>query len=376
MLPESARSVLRLLAADGPATRPMLAKRLDLSKPTMSAAMTTLTSQELVITRGEASGPTGRSAQVYALGPLTGYAIGLDLGSTQVRVLASRLDGETLCEMQESVPQGPRAGRSPSAMVAAELLEEIVKKLGASHGHPRTAAAALPRVIRPTGSPERDDDALRILEAALPQGVSLRLENNANCAAMAEQAHGAAAGHESFVYLQAGVKIGLGIVANNQLLRGVKGGAGEVSHLSFPWASQSKPRRGELERHLGSAALVRRARRDWPTTSGRAPRDAAELFALARAGDEAARRHVQTHATDLGYLVSSIVSVLDPSLVVLGGGVGQNAELLPEIRRTVARLAWPSDVEISALGQDATLLGAVSIATEEGLNDLLANGMH
>lgn len=371
MLPESARSVLRLLATEGPATRPVLAQRLGLSKPTMSAAMATLTAEDLVVGHGESRGATGRSAQLYALGPRTGYVIGLDIGNTQVRVLATRLDGESLCEVQKPVPGSTRTSRSPSVGVAVELLDQVVSRLGESSGPPRSAAAALSALIRPTGAPDNDGNILESLRQALPGGVPLRLENNVNSAAIAEQTYGVAKGRASFVFLQAGVKIGLGIVADNRLLRGAGGGAGEVGHVSFPSSASDKPRRGELERYLGSAALVRRVKRNWLADGTRAPRDTADLFTRARAGEEAAQQAVRRHARDLGSLVSSIVAILDPGLVVMGGGIGQNPELLPEIRRTVTRLSWPTEVEVSSLGQDATLLGAVGIATEYGLTDLL-----
>ncbi|MEN5072363.1 ROK family protein [Isoptericola cucumis] len=349
----------------------MLAERLGLSKPTMSAAMSTLTAQELVAGHGEARGATGRSAQVYALGRQAGYVVGLDIGNTQVRVVAAGLDGRTLHEAHQQIPASSRSRRTSSVAAAADLVETVGRKLPDGAGPLRFAVAAMPALIRPTGSPDRDGSTLDRLREALPQGVPLRLENNVNCATIAEQHHGVARGRESFVYLQAGVKIGVGIVANDRLLRGAGGGAGEIGHLTFPWSDTDEPRRGGLERHLGSTALLRRVREGWPTDAGRAPRDAADLFARAGHGEEAARDAVRNHAVDLGRLVSSVVAMLDPGLVVMGGGVGQNPELLPEIRRTVKRLAWPTEVEVSSLGQDATLLGAVGIATEFGLDALL-----
>jgi predicted NBD/HSP70 family sugar kinase len=337
----------------------------------MSAAMSSLTAQELVVAHGESRGATGRSAQVYALGRQAGHVVGLDIGSTQVRVLAAALDGRTLHEAHRQIPGGGRSRKSASVAAATELLGGVVEELADGSGPLRFAAAAMSALIRPGGTPDSDGDALEILRSALPDGVPLRLENNVNCATIAERTHGVARGRSSFVYLQSGVKIGLGIVAGDRLLRGAGGGAGEVGHLAFPWSHAEEPRRGDLERHLGSAALLRRVRDGWPAAAGRAPRDAADLFARAGAGEEAARDAVRRHAADLGRLVSSVVAMLDPGLVVMGGGVGQNAELLPEIRRTVRRLAWPTEVEVSSLGQDATLLGAVGIATEDGLRGLL-----
>ncbi|RVA11450.1 MarR family transcriptional regulator, partial [Mesorhizobium sp. M7A.F.Ca.CA.002.05.1.1] len=84
-LTESARAVLRVLAAHGPVTRPKLGAMLDLSKPTMSAAVSELSALGLVASRGLERGAIGRTATVYGIGPGAGYAIGIDFGAAQVR---------------------------------------------------------------------------------------------------------------------------------------------------------------------------------------------------------------------------------------------------------------------------------------------------
>ena len=77
---------------------------------------------------------------------------------------------------------------------------------------------------------------------------------------------------------------------------------------------------------------------------------------------------VDEHSRDIGRLVVAVASVLDPRLVVLGGGVGQNQLVLPEVRRTVRALAWDTEVTVGALGENATALGAVHIAIGRALD--------
>ena len=93
--------------------------------------------------------------------------------------------------------------------------------------------------------------------------------------------------------------------------------------------------------------------------------------AAAASGNEAARRIVDRHGRDIGQAVVAVMSVLDPGLVVLGGGVGQNQLLLPEVRKTVSQLAWPTEITVGALGDYATVQGAVHTAITRALRRMV-----
>ncbi len=200
--------------------------------------------------------------------------------------------------------------------------------------------------------------------------VAVDIENNVNCAAIAEGRWGSAAGVETFCYLQVGVRIGLGIVNEGRLLRGGLGGAGEVSSLPFPWSADLRPRRLGLELRLGADDLVRRARR---LPSRRRTADAAAIFAAAQAGEKDMQALVQTHAREVGEMAAAVVAILDPGLLILGGGVGQNPLLLDKVRATVRRLTWETEIRSGTLGSDATIMGAAQLAADAALADILAS---
>jgi predicted NBD/HSP70 family sugar kinase len=177
-----------------------------------------------------------------------------------------------------------------------------------------------------------------------------------------------ARGQQTFAYVQVGVKIGVGIVIDGAVLDGAHGAAGEVAMLPFPWSRTDRPERARLEDYLGSDALMERCAASWPARARPAPTDAVALFAAAAQGDANARRMVDEHSHDIGRLVVAVAAVLDPRLVVLGGGVGQNQLVLPEVRRTVRELAWDTEVTVGALGENATALGAVHVAIGRALD--------
>jgi predicted NBD/HSP70 family sugar kinase len=362
------------------ATRPELSEATGLSKPTVSLAIAELESADLVVGVRRSQGATGRSATVYGLSSRSGWVIGLDLGSTHVAAAAWGLDGRVLDQERCESQSGARLRVPDLLMLGDAVARRVSRRVVKRRGRLVAAVAAvattvppqpdrvLPKALASTSTlvPSAVADALK-----LPRGTPLLFENNVNCAAVAEQRRGAARGRDSFAYLHVGLGVRLGAVIQGELLRGVNGAAGEVSLLPFPWAPGCKSRREALEKHLGSAGLLRRCRKVWSTTSGPVPSSPEQLLRQAAEGSDAARLLVNQHAEDIGRLVAAIAAVLDPGLVVLGGSIGENPLLLAGIRRTVRRLNGFTDVTVGQLGDDATVEGAALLATEHALDQLL-----
>lgn len=373
---ESSRAVLRVLVSHGPVTRPRLGMMLGFSKPTMSAAVAELSALSLVAPHGSEKGPLGRTAQIYGLGPKAGYIIGIDVGTTQVRVLAHALDGRRLAAVKEQIVHPPTAALTEEAVWSA--VRQAISLTGSGHGGLHGIAVAVPRIVSPSrvalDEPAGPAAALRRLRRQVD--VPILLENNVNCAAIAEMHDGAAKGRDTFAYLQVGVRIGLGIVVNGRLFRGAGGAAGEVGRLPFPWSPGLQPVREGLEHYLGSQALVERCAIGWPAAEGPPPSSAEELFARAAAGSGDASLWVARHAADIGRLVAACIGILDPGLIVLGGGVGQNPLLLPEVERVAGDLAWPTQIATSPLGNAATVLGAAKLAADHCLGAILGEDRH
>jgi len=370
-LTDSARAVLRLISRSGPMTRPQLGAALAFSKPTMSAAVGELEAFGLVKSNGVAQGAVGRRAVTYGLGSGAGFTIGVDCGTTQVHAMASSLDGHCFAERESTIQDGAdldrRRFRSIEATIAA-----LLRQCGRTVGPLRAIAIALPNIISQSLDrlPARAD-FLKVLQRLKDaHGVPILLENNVNCAALAEYHQGAAIDHSFAIYLQIGVKVGVGIVIEGKLFRGFRGAAGEVGHLPFPWSETEAPRSQQVEAYLGSAQFLRRCKAGWPKSDGKPPQSTEELFALVQSSAHA-RHCVERHASDIGNLVAACVSVLDPQLVVLGGGVGQNAALLPGIDKVVRDLCWPVELMVSELSNRATVLGTVRLATDFAMASLL-----
>jgi predicted NBD/HSP70 family sugar kinase len=360
-LTESASAVFAVLAGAGRATRPQLASLAGLSKPTVSSAVAELESARLAACSGTASSGTGRSAAVYGLGPAAGAVLAVDLGPALTRVRGCALDGTLLAQATGSREEAADVVREALfALPPGAPLRTIVVAVGDVTAREKEGAGMRPATAK--AGPVFDAMAV-----ALPPGVPVHLENNVNCAALAELHEGAARGRHTFGYLRIGVGIGLGIVVGGQVLRGANGAAGELARLPYPWDDGREPRQEALEEYIGARSLLRRAAEGWQDADGPCPRTAERLFALAGEGRATARAVVGRHATDVGRLAAAVTAVLDPGLLVLGGSTGAYPQLLPGVRAELARLSWPTEVVSSTIGDLGTVAGAARLAVARGV---------
>jgi glucokinase len=213
--------------------------------------------------------------------------------------------------------------------------------------------------------------------------VPVVVDNDANCAVLAEARAGAGAGCSEVVMLTLGTGIGGGLVLGGELYRGAIGGGGELGHMVVDHDGRpchgNCPNRGCLETLASGTALVREASlavaRRPDTPLGRALEEGRELTGpliseLAAAGDPVACEAIATVARGLGVGLASLVNVFNPEIVVVGGGVAAAGELLLEPARAVMcerALAPNRDevrVEAAGFGAEAGMIGAALMARE------------
>ena len=204
-------------------------------------------------------------------------------------------------------------------------------------------------------------------------GTHVSIENDVNAATVGEQLHGLGKGVANFVFLHVGTGVGLGLVLNGELFRGSTGAAGEVGHLPFGSNSATPGggrRGGALEATVGGVGVVAEAKR----LGMRGSLNARRVFGAARRGDPLAQRVVALEAKRIAFTIAAIVPVVDPELVVLGGGIGRNGDLLldPVERELHALSPLRPRVDVSVVGEDAAVLGAVAMALQSAQDRLFA----
>jgi predicted NBD/HSP70 family sugar kinase len=365
------------IRASGKVSRAELARITGLSKPTVSLALTNLERDGLVRASGVRTGTPGPNAVLYEIRPEAGYVLALDVGREFVRGAIADVAGSV--RVRDSVPTRAktRRGRVGELVRLAEklcgrldiALTDVVQTVLGSPGvyDPRRDALSLAAALEGWEHPQ----LLADLRAAF--GASIVIENDVDAAALAEQAHGHGREAESFAFVSVGTGIGLGLVLEGRLRRGVHGAAGEIAYLPLESANADPDdvrRRGGLEAAASAAGIVHAAGQ-----LGLRARTAREVFAAAENGDERARQVVADEAVLVARAVCSIVAVVDPELVVLGGGIGKAAGLVDAVRTQLERLApVPVDLRVSALGVESVVDGCLASGLDRAWARLTANG--
>ncbi len=290
--------------------------------------------------------------------------LGIDLGGTKTEIVAIEGDGTVRARRRVPTPQGDYAA---TVRLIAALVDGVERELGARAsvgiGIPGSISPVSGRVrnansVCLNGQPLRDD-----LQALL--GRELRIENDANCFAMAEAHDGAAVGAASVFGVILGTGVGAGLVIGGALVRGANGIAGEWGHNPLPpgaapdWPGEACycGRRGCIETWLCGPALARQA--------GRPDADAAAVSAAAAAGDPLAIGAIAAYADRLARALAGVINLLDPAVIVLGGGVSNIDSLYEAVPRRWRPHVFADSVSTrllrNRLGDSAGVFGAARL---------------
>lgn len=351
-------AVLEALWAAPRGSRSELAAQTGLSKPTVASALRALETGGLVRERGRTTGRRGPSASLYEPVVDAALVLGVDVGAHHVRAVLADLDAEIRQETSVDI-EHPDARHVLMALrtLRAELDDPAVE----------LAVVGSPGVVDPVSGRIRSSPQIEGWEGMQAEAVigaelsvETRVDNDVNLSALGELARGAGRGRNSFVYLNLGSGVGAGLVLEGGLHRGRHGAAGEVGYLAVgpDPAANTTPSRGAMEKQLSQDAVVAAA----VAVDPEAPRDARELFARARHGDPAGRAAVVQAIEGLTTCIASITAVLDIELVLLGGGIGEQGDLLLEpLRAAVVDLVpYAPDIVVGTLGDRAALTGAAA----------------
>jgi predicted NBD/HSP70 family sugar kinase len=362
----NARTILDLVQRSGPITRAEVARASGLSKPTVSLGLAALLEAGLVREMGRSSGGRGPTAVLYELNPEAGRVVGIDVGRHWVRAALADITGNVVVRRDERAKiSSARALIGQIGSIARGLATEI----GIGWEQVSHVIVGSPGVFEPTRgtvilAPNLPGWGRHGLVEALRDelGSHVGVENDVNLAAVGEQWKGHGQGVRNFGFLSVGTGIGMGLVLNGELYRGASGTAGEVAYLPVgadPYNHHVR-RRGAFEEAASGAGVVRMAHE----LGMKGPLTPKRIFALARKRDPLGLQVVEREAQRLALGLAAVAAVIDLELVILGGGIGGNADLLLEPIGVQLRTLTPLRPRLvtSALGDDAVLHGAVATA--------------
>ncbi|MEU3093727.1 ROK family transcriptional regulator [Streptomyces sp. NPDC006967] len=388
--PSTARAIndrlaLRLLQQEGPLTAGQLKQLTGLSRPTVADLVERLTAAGLIAVAGEAGEQRrGPNAKLYGIVADRAHLAALDVRTEGVTVVVSDLVGDVLAEA--ALPITGDAGTGPAVEQAVTLVERTLKEAGADRLH--TVGIGAPGLIDPASGELRDSTSLpewhRRLVAALQERLPearVSVENETNLAALAEQRDGAARDRDTFVLLWLGHGTGAAVILDGTLRGGASGGTGEIGFLPVP-GTRGLPSatdcEGGFHSLVGAAAVAGLAREHGIAAGPGAATEAADAVRTAVTASAGAP-FLDTLADRIAVGVASVVALLDPGCVVLGGEVGQagGEVLAARVRERLATMSpLPADVRPSTLGGGAVLRGALLTARDQAQNELFGAPAH
>lgn len=371
-------TVMQAITNCGPISRASIAKQTGLSKQTVSEIAQQLETDGWIRETGRTSGHIGRSAVTYEVVPEAAYIASVDLGGTKVRVALADLGCRIIAETVE--PTDHAGGAAVARQIArlcrtltAQHTIDPARLIFATIGVPGVPNRQTGRILMAPNIKGLDDiDFAALVEAEL--GIGVQVENDVNLAVIGEQWAGCGQDIDDLVFVSVGTGIGAGLVINGKLVRGAIGVAGELGFLPFG-ADPFDPKTletGALERQAGSIGMQAR----YQELSG-AVASVPRIFELSKSGDAHAVQVLDETARLLARVMATIAAVVNPSLIVMGGSIGQRDELLDRIKPAVeACFPFPIPIEPSQLGSKAALVGGTSIGLNKLHHMLFADGLN
>jgi predicted NBD/HSP70 family sugar kinase len=382
-------AVLRTIRAKGPISRTELARGTSLSKPTVNGAVELLLEQGYIVEGGDGPGTRppqpGRRPRLLRFAGAIGNVLGIDIGADKVLVLVADLAGEVLSVERRKT--GPRERRDPDKLLAlvadaaaraletAEVPRERLKAVGV--GTPGVVDPASGRV---TLAPQLGGwDGIRLasrLEPVFP--CPIVVDNEVRLSLLAEQWRGAAHGIDDALLVQIGVAIGSSLLLGGQIDRGADGAAGEIGYL--PLFEDGEPREGfgPFEHAVGGAAIARIAQKAAVAAGGAtallelaggdpAGIDAETVFHAAALNDAVAKEVLEEFLDRLARGIAAVIVVLNPAVVIVGGGVSRaGVSLLEPLKYKIEALVPVAPrVILSQLSDESAALGGVRLALQE-----------
>jgi len=367
-------NTLDLLAA-GPQSRAELARRLHVSRSTMSSMVAALISEgavQEVDSNADASKTAGRPGTRVALTKAEGYYVGIDFGRIFIKAAISdtnyriieQTSGDFDIEMPAEAALDFAAGKVEQIIAAAGIDRTKIKAVGIGVPGPVDAA---------TGQLHSGSILARWVGTDVPGGLTRRLglpvymDNDANLGMLAESTYGAARQASVALYVLLSIGVGLGIAINGKIFRGANGIAGELGHVVVDENGEicRCGSRGCLEAKISVNALPRAL----AASHGEISSD--EMLRMAVAGDIGANRIVADAGALVGRSVGALCSYFNPEIVIVGGELMRAGDsLLTPLKDSMRRFSIARAVENvrvvpAALGEQAELMGTLLFAGEK-----------
>lgn len=362
-------SILEMIRCYGPISRTQISEDLQVSLPTVMRIVDALMTEGLVIEDREKEWSGGRKRKRLLFNGAQHLVLGIDLGGTKIYGAVANFNGELLHEIRFDNHQ---TLAEESLEILCKVIDQLLVFAQSTNLPVRGIGIGVPGVVQPdTGivsiAPALDWKDFPLKDRLLQRySYPIAVENDVNLAALGEMWFGAYGDETNLVLLTIGTGIGAGIIINGTVYSGSQNMAGEVGYFlpDRSYLGQRYPGFGALEQLASGTGI---ANRSWQVLQGvRSQQElesltASEVFDAVRRGESWAKGILDDTVDYLAQLIAAITTILDPGLILLGGGVSRSADLLigPICSRLEGTLLAVPRILPSQLGYRATIMGAI-----------------
>lgn len=308
------------------------------------------------------------------------YCFGIDIGGTTVKMGLFEEDG-TIADKWEIVTRTENKGEAILPDIAASVNEKLKEK-GISKENVLGIGAGVPAPVSEDGVVNGTanlgweyKEVKRELEEMT--GISVTVENDANVAALGEMWKGGGRGNKNMIMVTLGTGVGGGVIVRGHILSGAHGAGGEIGHLCVNYDETDScgcGNHGCLEQYASATGIVRLAKKKLASWTGETILNAENVsaksvFDAVKAGDKAADEIAVEFGEYLGHALANLAAVIDPSAIVIGGGVSKAGEiLLKYIEKPFFDRAFFANKSVkfalAELGNEAGICGAAKLVLE------------
>lgn len=309
------------------------------------------------------------------------YCFGVDIGGTTVKMGLLEEEGK-IVDKWEITTDTSEEGKAILPNVAASI-ENKMKEHGLTKEDIIGVGAGVPAPVTAEGIVNGSANLgwnYKEVKKELEEltGMKACIGNDANVAALGEMWKGGGAGEMNVIMVTLGTGVGGGVIINGKVLVGANGAGGEIGHLCVNYEEKDKCGCGNcgcLEQYASATGIVRLAKKKLgqelrPTILTKEDVTAKDVFDAVKAGDETAKEIAVEFGRYLGYALANLAAVLDPTVIVIGGGVSKAGEvLIPYIREPFMERAFFANRNVkfalATLGNDAGICGAAKLVLED-----------
>ena len=372
-------AILDFVRENSPIARSQIAQQLNMSLPTVMRIVDELVAEDLVQPHGSHESTGGRPRPLLEFNGRAYAVVGVDLGGTKMFGTLADLNGSVQHEVYippaEQSTSGSKDGREDDCLERlCELIQRLLDVPRPAGQRIRGIGVGVPSItLTPEGivawAPSlgwRDLPLKKILTERFAMPVLV--ENDVNLAALGEWGFGAGRGTQNMVCIAVGTGIGAGIIMGGALYTGHNQAAGEIGYLppSVEYLGRCYDEFGALENLASGAGIAVRARQLLEKEGLPVPAEgvsAEDVFIAARRGEAWAQQVVGDTVDYLSLAIAGVSALLNPEMVVLGGGVARSADLLiePILERLQGVVPFVPRVVVSSLGHRAATMGAIML---------------